>query len=55
MRKPLSRAQAVCFVLLWVSLCAVVLISAKIDGPLVLSLVISALLVVIPVWKSFKH
>ncbi len=55
MRKPLSRPQAVCLVLLWVSLCAIVLTSAKIDGPLVLSLAISALLVAIPVWKSFKR
>ena len=55
MRKPLSRSQAVCLVLLWVSLCALVLTSARIDGPLLLSLPISALLVALPVWKSFRH
>ncbi len=55
MRKPLSKWQAVCLVLLWVTLCFIVLTSnVKIDGPLVLSIVISALLVLIPVWKSFK-
>ncbi len=55
MRKRLSRSQSVCFVLLWVALCFIVLTSgAKIDGPLVVSLVLSAVLVGIPVWRSWK-
>lgn len=55
MRKPLSRAQSVCLLLLWVALCFIVLTSnVKIDGPLILSLLISAALVVIPIVKSFK-
>ena len=56
MRKPLSRSQAVCLVQLWVALCFIVLTSnVKIDGPLVLSLLVSAAMVVIPLWKSFKR
>ena len=56
MRKPLSRSQAVCLILLWVALCFIVLTSAaRIDGPLVVSLALSAVLVLIPVWKSFRH
>ena len=55
MRKRLSRSRSVCFVLLWVALFFIVLTSgAKIDGPLVVSLVLSAVLVGIPVWRSWK-
>ena len=55
MRKPLSKFQIVCIVLLWAALCYIVLTSAsRIDGPLLLTLAISAALVFIPVIKSLK-
>lgn len=54
-RKTLSRPQAIVLLLLWVVLCFMVLTSnATIDGPLVLSLLISGVLVGIPLWRSFK-
>jgi len=55
MRRPLSKFQIVCIVLLWAALCYIVLISARrIDGPIIMMLVISAALVFIPVIKSLK-
>lgn len=56
MRKPLSKYQIACIVLLWAALCYIVLISApQIDGPILLMLTISAALVFIPVIKSLKR
>ena len=55
MRRPLSKFQIVCIVLLWAALCYIVLISVeRIDGPIILTLAISAALVFIPVIKSLK-
>lgn len=55
MKRKITRFQAVCFIVLWVVLCFIVLTSAKtIDGPVILSLLISAALVFIPVYRSFK-
>ena len=55
MRRPLSKFQIVCIVLLWAALCYIVLISIeRIDGMTVVMLVISAALVFIPVYKSIK-
>jgi hypothetical protein len=55
MKRPLSKSQSVCIVLLWVALCAYVLTSVKrIDGPVILTLLMSAAFVFIPVIKSFK-
>ena len=46
----------VCIALLWMALCYIVLISAeRIDGPVILTLFISAALVFIPVIKSLKR
>ena len=43
MRRPLSKFQIVCIVLLWAALCYIVLISVeRIDGPIILTLAISA-------------
>jgi len=54
MRKPLSKSQAVCLFLLWIVLCFMVLISAKqIDGPLIVSILISVALVWIPLRRVF--
>lgn len=55
MKRPLSKSQIVCIVLLWGALCYIVLTTAKrIDGPTILTLLISAALVFIPVIKSLK-
>lgn len=56
MRRPLSKSQSVCIVLLWTALCYIVLTTAeRIDGPVIMTLVISAALVFIPVIKSLKR
>ncbi|MBQ8361106.1 MAG: hypothetical protein IJX44_04065 [Bacteroidaceae bacterium] len=56
MRRRLNRPQAILLVLFWVVLCYLVLVSApRIDGPLILSLIISGALVFIPVYKSMKE
>lgn len=56
MRRPLSKSQSVCIVLLWEALCYIVLTTAeRIDGPVIMTLVISAALVFIPVIKSLKR
>ena len=55
MRKPLNNAQCVVLTLLWAALCFLVIISApKIDGPLIVMIVLSGALVFIPVIKSIK-
>ena len=52
MKRPLSRSQIVCIILLWVALCYIVLVYAeRIDGPTIVMLIISAALVFIPVYK----
>lgn len=56
MRKPLSKFQMICIVLLWAALCYIVIVSAeRIDGPTILMLLISAALVFIPVIKAAKR
>jgi hypothetical protein len=56
MKRPLSRTQSVFIVLLWLALCFIVLVSTpRIDGPVVVTLAISAALVFIPVIKSLKQ
>ena len=56
MKRRLSKFQIVCITLLWAALCYVVLTSAKrIDGPIILTLIISAALVFIPVIKALKR
>ncbi len=55
MRKPLSKSQMVCIILLWAALCYIVLVSAEhIDGPTIVMLIISGALVFIPVIKSLR-
>lgn len=55
MRRPLSKSQIVCVILLWLALCYLVLTKAeRIDGMTIVMLVISAALVFIPVYKSMK-
>ena len=55
MKRPLSRSQIVCSGLLWLALCYLVITKAeRIDGMTIVTLVISAALVFIPVYKSIK-
>ncbi|MDR0961677.1 MAG: hypothetical protein LBM62_03850 [Mediterranea sp.] len=55
MKRPLSRTQSVFILLLWLALCFIVLVSTpRIDGPVIMTLAISAALVFIPVVKSIK-
>ena len=55
-RRRLSRSQCVCITLLWVLLCYIVLTKAeRIDGPVILMIVLSGALVFIPVIKALKH
>lgn len=55
MKRKLSKSQATCIALLWVALCYIVLTTAeRIDGPTLLTLVMSAALVFIPVVKALK-
>lgn len=55
MRKPLNNAQCVVLTLLWAALCFLVITSApKIDGPLIVMIILSGALVFIPVIKSIK-
>lgn len=56
MKKRLSKQQIVCVTLLWVALCYIVLTSTpRIDGPVIVTLLMSAAFVFIPVYKSLKN
>ena len=56
MRKPLTTAQSIVLTLLWIAICYLILVgSERIDGPLVLTIVISGALVFIPIIKSVKN
>ena len=55
MRKPLNLTQSVILSLLWVVICYFILVgSERIDGPLILTILISGALVFIPIIKSIK-
>lgn len=54
-RKRLSKTQCVCIALLWGALCYIVLTSAsRIDGPVILMIVLSGALVFIPIVKALR-
>lgn len=56
MKKPLSITQSIVLSLLWIAICYLILVgSEQIDGPLILTLVISGALVFIPIFKSTKN
>jgi len=56
MKRPLSRTQIVCIVLLWLALCYIVLTSVpRIDGPVIVTILMSGAFVFIPVYKSLKN
>lgn len=55
MKRKLSKTQIVCIVLLWAALCYLVLVYAeRIDGPTIVTLLLSAAFVFIPVYQSIK-
>ena len=55
-KRHLSHTQIICIALLWLALCYIVLTSAqRIDGPTVVTLLMSAALVFIPVIKAWKR
>ncbi len=56
-RKPLSLPQIVTLALLWIAICYIILTGSEhIDGPLILSIIISGeLLVFIPLLKYLKE
>lgn len=54
-RKPLSMLQIGLLFVCWIILLVIVLTSAsRIDGPVILSILISGALVLIPLYKQFK-
>ena len=56
MRRPLSTTQSVILTLLWVATCYLILVgSEQIDGPLILTVLISGALVFVPMIKSIKN
>ncbi len=55
MRRPLTTAQSVVLALLWVAICYLILVeSNRIDGPLIVTILISGALVFVPIIKSIK-
>ena len=55
MKKPLNNTQCVLLTLFWAALCFIVITSSpRIDGPLIVSIVISGALVFIPILKAIK-
>ena len=55
MRRPLTTAQSVVLALLWVAICYLILVgSNRIDGPLIVTILISGTLVFVPIIKSIK-
>ena len=56
MKRPLNTTQSVVLTLLWIVVCYLILVgSERIDGPLILTLIISGALVFIPIIKSVKN
>ncbi|MCD7923877.1 MAG: hypothetical protein LUI85_03930 [Bacteroides sp.] len=55
-KRPLSLPQIVILALLWVAICYIILTGTEhIDGPLILSIIISGVLVFIPLLKYLKN
>ena len=55
MRRKLNHTQIVLITLAWVAFCFIVLTSApKIDGPLIVTILLSAAMVFIPVYHYLK-
>ncbi|MFR3643173.1 hypothetical protein [Phocaeicola coprophilus] len=55
MRKPLNNTQCILLTLCWAALCFLVLTSSpRIDGPLIVTIILSGVLVFIPILKAIK-
>ncbi|MCF2593386.1 hypothetical protein I6E11_06185 [Bacteroides caecigallinarum] len=55
MRKPLTNTQCILLTMFWAALCFIVITSSpKIDGPLIVTIIISGALVFIPIGKSIS-
>ena len=55
-RRKITNSQAVCITLLWGVLCYILLTnSEKITTDLVFTLVASAIIVFVPLYKNFRH
>lgn len=55
MKRPLSRSQIVCITLLWLALVYLILTSVKrIDGPVIVTILMSGAFIFIPVYKSIR-
>lgn len=56
MKKPLTQSQSIVLTLCWAALCFLVLTSSpRIDGPLIVTILLSGALVFIPVIKSIRQ
>ncbi|MCI5743470.1 hypothetical protein [Phocaeicola faecicola] len=56
MKKPLTQSQCIVLTLCWAALCFLVLTSSpRIDGPLIVTILLSGALVFIPVIKSIRQ
>ncbi|MDR2680757.1 MAG: hypothetical protein LBC47_08130 [Tannerella sp.] len=54
-RRKITNSQAVCLILLWIFLCYMLLAySEKIDFMVVFSIVASAIIVFVPLYKNIK-
>ncbi len=54
-RKKLSSSQIVCIVLLWLLMCAYITTHVKkIDGPLIVTLLLSGAFVFMPIYKQMR-
>ena len=55
-RRKITNSQAVCITLLWGVLCYMLLVySETINFDVIFALVASAIIVFVPIYKSFKH
>ena len=55
-RRKITNSQAVCITLLWGFLCYILLSSSeKITTDVVFTLVASAIIVFVPLYKNFRH
>lgn len=55
MKRPLSKVQISFIVLMWMALCFLVIVNAEvINGPVIVTILLSGAFVFIPVFQSLK-
>ena len=55
MKRPLSKVQISFIVLMWMALCFLVIVNAEvINGPVIVTILLSGAFVFIPVYQSLK-